>query len=75
LAILNLEIEIDRILFVARVLTSLCCCRFGLTNLDALVLIYKNWPANAQVGCHFAKKDVEEFFTFEIDLLEAHEEE
>ncbi len=59
---------------MARVLTSLCC-RFGFTNLDELVMIYKNWLKDVQVGCHFAKKDVEEFFTFEPDLFEAHEEE
>jgi hypothetical protein len=28
-----------------------------------------------QVGYHCAKKDVENFFTFEVDLFEAHEEE
>jgi hypothetical protein len=38
-------------------------------------MIYKNWLKDVQVGCHFAKKDVEEFFTFEPDLFEAHEEE
>jgi hypothetical protein len=38
-------------------------------------MIYKNWLEDVQVGCHFAKKDVGEFLTFEIDLLEAHEEE
>jgi hypothetical protein len=37
--------------------------------------MYKNWPKDAQVDCHFAKKDVEEFFTFEANLFEAHEEE
>jgi hypothetical protein len=25
-------------------------------------MIYKNWPKDAQVGCHFTKKDVGEFF-------------
>jgi hypothetical protein len=37
-------------------------------------MIYKNWVKDVQVGCHFAKKDVEELFTFEANLLEAHEE-
>ncbi len=58
---------------MARVLTSMCCCRSGLTILDALIMIYKNWKEDVQVGYHFAKKDVEEFFTFEAYLLEAHE--
>ncbi len=60
---------------MGRVLTSMCCHRFGLINLDALVMMYKNRSEDAQVGCHFAKKDVEEFSTFEANLLEAHEEE
>jgi hypothetical protein len=38
-------------------------------------MTYKNWPKYAQVGCHFAKKDVGEFFTFEANLFEAHKEE
>jgi hypothetical protein len=42
--------------------------------LDASVTIYKNWTEDARVDCHFAKKDVGEFFTFEANLLEAHEE-
>jgi len=60
---------------VVGILTSLCHYKLGLTKLDALVMIYKNWLEDVQVGCHFAKKDVGEFLTFEIDLLEAHEEE
>jgi len=60
---------------MARVLNSLHHYRFGLTNLDALVMIYKNWPKDVWVGCHFAKTDVGEFFTSEIDLPESHEEE
>jgi hypothetical protein len=49
---------------VTRVLISLCCCRLGFTNLDALVMICKNWLEDARVGCHFTKKDVGEFFNF-----------
>jgi hypothetical protein len=45
----------------------------GLQKLDALVMIYKNWQEDVWVGCHFANKNVGEFFTFEIDFLEAHE--
>jgi hypothetical protein len=38
-------------------------------------MIYKNWSKDAWVGCHFAKKDVGEFFTFVTNLLKTHEEE
>jgi hypothetical protein len=44
------------------VLINLRDCRFGLTNLDALVMIYKNWPKDALVGCHFAKKAIGVFY-------------
>jgi len=59
---------------VVGILISLHRCRLGLTKLDALVMIYKNWLEDVGVGCHFAKKDVGELFTYEVDLLEAHEE-
>ncbi len=68
-------IKTKRISSMSIVLTSLCCCKFGFTNLDAFVMVYKNWPKDAQVGCHFAKKDVREFFTSRTNLLEAHEKE
>jgi hypothetical protein len=38
-------------------------------------MIYKNWPKDERVGYHFAKKDVREFFTFKVNLFEAHKEE
>ncbi len=53
---------------MARNLINLCCCRLGLTNLNALVMIYNNWLEDAK------KKDVGGFFTFEGDVLEVHED-
>jgi hypothetical protein len=58
LAIHGSQIETKRIFFVAGVLTNMHCCKLGFTNLDASVMIYKNWSEDARVGCHFAKKDV-----------------
>ncbi len=57
------------------ILISLRHCKLGLTKLDALVMIYKNWLEDVRVGCHFAKKDVGELFTYEVNLFEAHEKE
>jgi hypothetical protein len=47
LAIHGSQIEIERIFFVARVLTNIHCCKLGFTNLDASVTIYKNWSEDA----------------------------
>jgi hypothetical protein len=75
LAISSSYIEIERIFYMVVILTYLCCCKFGFINLDAFIMICKNWPKDAQVGHHFAKKVLGEFFTSNIDLLEAHEKE
>jgi hypothetical protein len=44
---------IERIFSIVGVLTSLRCCQLGLDNLDALVMICKNWPHDACAGCLF----------------------
>jgi hypothetical protein len=41
LGIPKFQIEIERIFGIVGVLTSLCCCRLGLQNLDKLVIIMK----------------------------------
>lgn len=46
-----------------------------LTNLDALVMIYKNWPNDVEVRCHLANIYIGGFFNLEIDLFDAHEDE
>jgi hypothetical protein len=43
------QIETERIFLVVGVLISLQQCRFGVENLDKLIMIYKNWPSNAQL--------------------------
>jgi hypothetical protein len=45
--ILRNQIKIERIFSSVDVLTSLQHCQLGLENLDALVMIYKNWHDNA----------------------------
>jgi hypothetical protein len=75
LAIPGSYIEIERIFSMVVILTSPHCCKSRFTNLDTFIMIYKNWPKDVQVGRHFAKKDVGEFFIYKIDLLEAHKKE
>jgi hypothetical protein len=50
-------------------LTCLQRCRFGLDTLDALVMIYKNWPNNAQTNCKLIEESVTKFFCAEDKLL------
>ncbi len=47
LAIHGSQIEIERIFFVAGVLTNIHCCKLGFTNLDPSITIYKNWSEDA----------------------------
>ncbi len=44
LSILGSQIKTKGILLVGGLLTSLWHCHLRITNLDALVVIYKNWP-------------------------------
>jgi hypothetical protein len=73
LAIPGSQIETERIFSLAGVLCNLRRCRLGLENLDALVMIQKNWPSDARDGCTFKCEVVEEYFADEADLLDAHE--
>ena len=50
-------------------------CRLGIQNLDALVMILKNWPINARDECNsFAKSDLGEFFVDKVEIVDAHED-
>ncbi len=42
-------------------------------NLDSLVMIYKNCPNDARMGCNLANEDVTKSFATKVDLLECHE--
>jgi hypothetical protein len=50
LAIPGLQIETEWIFSIAGVLTSLRRCRFGLKNLDNLIMINKNWSDDSRAG-------------------------
>jgi hypothetical protein len=73
LNIFGSQIEIERIFSVVGVLTNLQKCRFGVVNINSLVMIYKNWLNDAKVGCSLANEDVMKFFGVETNLLESHE--
>ena len=48
------HIETGRNFSVAIVLTSLWCCRIGLSNVNGLIMIYKNWPKKNLIPYHCA---------------------
>jgi len=52
------------------ILTSLCCCIFGLKNLDLLVLLIKNWLNDPTMGFEVKKgpQDVDEFGKAEEEI-------
>jgi hypothetical protein len=58
---------------VVGVLTSLQRCQLKVENLDSLVMIYKNCPNDARMGCNLANEDVTKSFATKVDLLECHE--
>jgi hypothetical protein len=75
LGIRGSQIETKRIFSVAGVLTSLCCCRLGLSNVNGLIMIYKNWHADARSACEPASTNVVEFLNKEHEILDDHEDE
>lgn len=68
------QIECERIFSIAGILTSLRRCRLGTENLNALVMIQKNWPFDARTDT-LSESDITQFFNDEAELLEIHEEE
>ena len=68
------QIETERIFSVAGILTSLRRCRLGLSNVNGLIMIYKNWPTDARSACE-ASTNVVEFFNKEQEILDDHEDE
>lgn len=76
LAIPGSQIEIVRTFSVARLLCALRHCRLGHQNVDALVMIFKNWPINARDECnYFAESDFVNFFVHVAELVDALEDE
>lgn len=69
------QIETERIFSVAGVLTSLRRCRLGLSNVNGLIMIYKNWPTDARSECEEASTNVVEFLNKEHEILDDHEDE
>lgn len=68
------QIECERIFSIAGILTSLRRCRLGTENLDALVMIQKNWPFDSRADTR-SHSDITQFFNDEAELLDIHEEE
>ncbi len=75
LGIIGSQIERERVLSIAGILT--CLCRFGSKNLDLLVLLIKNWLDDPVVGFEAeggSLKGMDEFGEAKeeiLDLLDA----
>jgi hypothetical protein len=75
LGIPSSQIGIEQIFSIASMLISLQLCHLKVENLDKLVMIYKNWPIDAQVYCKlFVGDKLREFFVAKDPLLDENEE-
>lgn len=54
---------------------ALHMCKSSIDNLDALVMIYKNWPDDLRARCVSPRGNVAQYSNTKADLLEAHEDE
>jgi len=55
-------------------LKSLQRCCLVITNINAFVMIYKNWPSDARIGCSFLTFSLKDFYYAKEKLLDDHEE-
>jgi hypothetical protein len=56
------QIKIERIFSLASILTGLWECKFGLTKLDNIVPIYKNYASDSRSNCSpFLEKEKTDF--------------
>jgi hypothetical protein len=70
LGILGSQIKTKRIFNIAKVLTSLQCCRLGVNNLNKLVMVMKNWSSDARAD-YLQKGDyIDDFFNEESNIIE-----
>jgi hypothetical protein len=63
------QIEIERMLNLARVMTSLWCCYLHAENLNHNIIIVKNWPNDLCFNCK-KKVDMKEYMKMESSLAE-----
>lgn len=60
------QIECKRIFSIIGILTNLCKWKLGLINLEALVMICKNWADGTQLGVGTYNNIVDDFFNDEV---------
>jgi hypothetical protein len=51
LGIVESQIEMERILFLVRILISFRRCHLQLKNLENLIFVNKSWPNDLRIGC------------------------
>ncbi len=59
-----------RIFSIARILTSLRCCKLGVENLDKLVIFMKNWSFDARANCMCKGKSLDDFLANEANIID-----
>jgi hypothetical protein len=69
-----MQIEIERFFKIVRLFTSLWHCHFGITILDVLVMVYKNWLVDVQKRCSFAFVIIVKFLFGEVKIHDKHED-
>jgi hypothetical protein len=76
LAIHGSQIETKHIFGFVVILTLLWACKLGTSNLDSLIMIYKNWPIDVQTINHlWVENDVWIFFVTKEDFLDDYKSE
>jgi len=73
LGLFGSQIEIKRILFLARMLTNLKRCCLQTKNLEKLMFVNKNWPNDPRIG-YKSPSNLVEFLEKDVDLKEELEE-
>lgn len=71
--IVGSQIEIECIFNVVGVITNFQCSKLGINNLDCLILVIKNWPNDAHIGCVVNKpRNMDSFLSSEVIIIKEH---
>lgn len=74
LRILGSQIEIERFFLNVGFFTNLWHCHLGITILNVLVMVYKNWLVDVQEGCLFAFVIIVKFLFVEVKIHDKHQD-
>jgi hypothetical protein len=69
LGVVESQIEIERIFYLARILTNLRRCYLQTKDLEKLIFVNKNWPNDSRIGWK-SPCNLVEFLEKDVDLEE-----